>query len=519
MKKPDIKDLERSPFIVGEEKIARFSNFFLRGSGKTLMAFGLGGSVTSALYKTITESKTPLHEISLTEKSINQLSQLSPDLVDNIMSPSPLNMGMLIGGAALHAIIYATTHEQSKYIEEITTQGADRVLFSEHLTLNPANHLDYKKLLSKKIYSQHTYKFLDSIKTFKENTLNTFNKKDLEKPYAKNNSYSERYLTDLFSQENTNALHLIALLGKAKDSLSVKLKENELCSSDTIREIFNNSDDLCEVLSENLPNLREFLKEIENSLGDDAKYFIDNSDNYNKGKYEIFDLSIEAIKKTAKTVQSFNIHKQFAIQLQQICAKTSLISGDRTKPITIDELNSSIEDFRRFENIRNFGKDNKPYRDVSNLAKKIHDILVDYRDKFEKDASQNNSKKPNLKIFNRIKNEISLDIDLNDDFTNNFLQEYFPNVVIVEDVESQLKKEIFKEMENVADSLIRKKINKPYENGKLPKEDEKTVRQHYGLDPFQDMKTSDMAKKSLINVQRRMLQNIIEKENSEGILP
>jgi hypothetical protein len=482
---------KRHPFLAREDNLANIASVAIRSSGLILSSFGLAAFSLNKLSKTIRESETL--------KSLTEDSTML-DVIE--MLPSDMNaIYTVLAGGVLHGILKFAVNKQSKIMEDMTAKGADRLLYNNHFKLNPCNHMKYKYDLSKKVYSSHLFKFLDNLRTLKTNAKQLFSDKELDNPYFNINDYDQKLVNELFTDESINALHLTAFLGDSNTEIAKSIKDNNVVASRSIKEIFNNSEDLCKLLSDNIPSLRSMMKNIESSLGTDAEFIIKNSRNYSEGRNDFFEICVDAIKNTGKKYQQYNVHQEFCTILENIHNKS------KDKTLTKTDLDKNLEKLRNFKNLVGFETRNNPYENVVETALSLADKLS----KLDFDKNKDTLYKEIRKFTSKDK-----DKELSSISDQIFHKQFSENISKPLNIKSEVTKEIFKELEKKAKASFDANDDfDPVRVLNLSKSKKSDMVESYSLDPLKEIKSSEAAKKTVLNIQRRLAAKIINDKNEE----
>lgn len=488
----------RNPFIVKSEGVKRLTDLMIKSSGIALSMVGIKSfSLPLAIKNTLTGNTDPINDdfgISLFLKS----PTFSQDAISLIME-NKASLGLFLTGCAAHFAIKAVYGKSASTIKEMSYNGADSQLYSDIKDLEPYHYLDYRKKLTKAVYSEHIRKFLSDVTNGAKSTYKAlkFSGDDIKFPYENGEEYDSQSTIELFTEESIHALHLSALLGKSKTSFAESFKEHEICETPTIRAILDNGDDLCEILSDNLPNLQKFMVEVESSLGQDAEFFLKNFNNP-KGRTEFFDIGIEAIKNTAIKFQEYNTHLEY-------CAIVSMyFKKSKSNTLTEEEHNEFIDKLASFCNLKNYRVRDNPLSDLVEKAKYLRDTIGSMSFK------HNSSKFHKIIKQLHFKNAKTKDISISKTVFDN---EFSKHVSVPKDIDVETRNQVFMELEKRARLFFSEEVNFNRDCS-LSITDEKKIEilESYRLDPLGKLKSSDTAKEATLKVQQRMIQKIIKNE-------
>jgi hypothetical protein len=488
----------RNPFIVKSEGVKRLTDLMIKSSGIALSMVGIKTfSLPLAIKNTLTVNTDPINNdfgISLFLKSPN----FSQDAISLVME-NKASLGLFLTGCAAHFAIKAVYGKSASTIKEMSYNGADSQLYSDIKDLEPYHFLDYRKKLTKAVYSEHIRKFLSDVTNGAKSTYKAlkFSGDDIQLPYEKTPEYDSELTVELFTQESIHALHLSALLGKSKTSFAESFKDHELCDTPTIRAILENSDDLCEILSDNLPNLQKFMIEVESSLGQDAEFFLKDFNNP-KGRTEFFDIGIEAIKNTAIKFQEYNTHLEY-------CAIVSMyFKSSKANTLTEEEHDEFIDKLASFCNLKNYRVRDNPLSDLVEKAKYLRETIGSMSFKHNSSKFHKVIKQLHFKNYNTKGISISQTV---------FDTTFSKHVTVPKDIDVETRSQVFLELEKRARLFFSEEVSFNTDCSLHVNEDnKKDILGSYRLDPLGKLKSSDAAKEATLKVQQRMMSKILNNE-------
>jgi hypothetical protein len=483
---PDISKIKKNDFVKQEDNLKKLALSGLELASKALVLASIGKSAM-AIVKGSSVFTEPKYPVFLADKYNDALKFTDKASYDSINAIDYTNVYCLLGGAALYGIISLSKSEPVGVINDIFASGADRVMQGDHTNYTAFSHTDYKKVMAGKVVSQYADNFINKIAMLPRNILDTLNVKTLEPSYANNPN---------IDREKINLLHLTAMYGQSDSQSSKEIKKN-IADVDIINDVLENSDEICDLLAGNTDNLKVFLKEIENSLGAEATYFLENANDVIKGKEDLFAISIDAIKSASKSIQSYNVHQEFGAIIERVVIKS--VEGKLTQ----SEIDTAKASLKRYENLD--GLDGNAFDNVRTKAKDTLDLLEKY---------QPLSVIPFYKI---IDNKLKLNISMKSkNFKDLVRERFFPDVEKITDPEKQIKKEIFKKMESIANKHIFSEHTDPNKLQTKSKPEIAVLKAKLGVGSNDPLNSGNIAKQAVLDVQQRMLQSIMVKQEQQA---
>lgn len=237
----------------------------------------------------------------------------------NIQNNDPFLVGAGITlWAGIAAVVALSGSDSIEKINNIHRQGAD----SELNKGNKTKHLDvdYSYLKSASRYTLLT----DMLNRLKK--ISHFVTKD------QNSKPDFLHKFDKYGLEQINIIHALTSLAKIKPEVVGKFNSPTL-NDPTVKAIFNNADNLMDLLAENTPNLARFTCEMKQAIGDKAAFvfseraydsFLGASDEYTK----IID---ESLVTAIRNTKEFTVFAAFSKHLGDLIHEKEFGNLDQAK--------------------------------------------------------------------------------------------------------------------------------------------------------------------------------------------
>lgn len=505
-------DRNQNDINVDNKIFAAKTGYVATLTGLSFLGFKtFGGDVPSlakglvALHKHLFDNSYHLGE-KFDNMSKEKMESISPNLIDivsqhNLEGQLAILVGVGIGAGVLHKFVKSKTVSS---LVDIYDKGID-----SHLSKSgckPRTPSEYKSELRNTFYSQSIKGFSHSCKQFSESISMFVNGKDNKKIFGKTPEFNEvkmLHMFDSFEQTEINLLHLTALLGQSDSSVSELIKESGLIKVPHVREILNNSDDICNILSDNVPNLNDFLDLTLESMDEYSQYFM--KDFNNKNYRQDFDEIVKgALIKTAESHQNYAVFKELSFLIEDAYKLT------KSDDFSVDKINEIKIKVDAFSNIKSNMLGSDPVDELVNKAERFSKIL---------------NKKVNQK------NPRSLAIDIRDNFlkgidkrkediAEQIHEKYFSKDIPrpKDNIQVEIKFQIMKALEKKVKSYFDTDSN--FEDAKykeISKSKKKEILIKLKLNPLGNVRSDEAAKEVMLKIQKKMLQRVVtESFDSSG---
>lgn len=424
--------------------------------------------------------------------------KISPDLIDvisqhNLDGQLAVLVGIGIGAGLLHKFVKSKTVSS---LVDIYDKGID-----SHLSKSgckPRTPSKYKSELRNTFYGQNVKGFFHSCKQFSESISMFVNGRDNNKVFGKTPEFNEGkilHMFDQFEQSEINLLHLTALLGQSESSISNLIKQSKLIEIPHVREILNNSDDICNILSDNIPKLNDFLDLTLESMDEYAQYFMKDFDS--KDYRQDFDAIIkDALIKTAESHQNYATFKELSYLIEDAYKLT------KSNHFDIEKISKIKVKADAFSNIKQNILGSDPIDDLVSKAEELSKIL-------NKKVNQKNPRS----LASDIKDNFLKGIDrkqenIADQIHEKYFSKYAPRPK--DNIHAEIKFQIMKALEKKVKSYFDADSNfeeAKYKNFSNNKKEE--ILTKLKLNPLGNLRSDEASKEVMLKIQRRMLQRVI----------
>lgn len=438
----------------------------------------------------------------LEKAALDNPSAFSSDFIElvNNNTAQEATVAMVAIGITLPLLYKFVKSQALGSLVQVYDKGLDSQL--KKAGCEPKTPAKYKDELRNTFYSHSIECFRDNVKQTAKSLPLMFSSKDIKKPYLDNPEYNETTTLNLFDsheQNEINLLHLTALIAKSDTSLAQEIRSSNIAQVPHIREILNNSDDICEILNDNIPKLNDFLDQLVKSLGQDSEFFL-TSFKENNYKKEFNQMIEDALIKTAKTHQSYSVHQDFCIIIDD------LHTASKNKTLDSALLKKYLKELGAFEALRSNDSGTVAINKLVDSAKVIKETL-------EEERFSNNPELVKVYLSKKfLKNHNPGEISKSDTVFNNHFSSYVKKPK--DNIRGQIKEEIFSAMEIRAKAFFDSKDD--FDDAKYSKPSDKKsqgILTSYRLNPFGEVDSKKAAQEVMLKIQQRMVQRVITDEH------
>lgn len=156
------------------------------------------------------------------------------------------------------------------------------------------------------------------------------------------------YIYDGFTKSDSGmrSLFLAHVMGELENSESpeaLRIKQEKIFDRESVQKYMKDSGKMVKTMSSLLPSIEQLYGLLEKTLGQDARFIVNNLDNYKKGKESYFALELDILVDATRASQVEGVNREFAARLVNTMIKGS--KGEITEE-NIAHEKSRFEEFR-----------------------------------------------------------------------------------------------------------------------------------------------------------------------------